>query len=78
MNDTQVRERRTLIVTFVLAFLLGSGIFLGLLVLLGEFIIAVLATLGILFVLGLFHYFFWGRALGESGSMRRWDEPPPR
>ena len=78
MNDTQVRERRTLIVTFVLAFLLGSGIFLGLLVLLGEFVIAVLATLGILFVLGLFHYFFWGRALGETGSIRRWDESSPR
>ena len=78
MSDMRTRQRRELIVTFVLAFLLGSGIFVGLLFLLGGFLIAVLATLGVLFVLGLFHFFVWGRALGETGPMRRWDEPSPR
>src|SRR5207245_2215501 len=59
MSDMRTRQRRELIVTFVLAFLLGSGIFVGLLFLLGGFLIAVLATLGVLFVLGLFHFFVW-------------------
>jgi len=77
MNDA-ARQRREVIVVFVIAFLLGSGIFLGLLVLLGSFLISVLAALGVLFVLGLFHYFFWGRAMGEALPARRPQEPPRR
>ena len=67
--------RRELVTTIALAILFGGGIFLFALLLLGQFLIAALAALAAVALVGCLHYFVWGRSLEERAEATR---PSPR
>jgi hypothetical protein len=63
--------RRELITTIALAILFGGGIFLFAFLILGEFLLAALAAVGAIALVGCLHYFVWGRSLEEATETSR-------
>jgi len=71
-----------MITSIALAILFGGGIFLFALLILGEFLIAALAAVGAIALVGSLHYFIWGRSLAgnsdasgfspQNGMPERW------
>ena len=55
--------RRELITTVALAILFGGGIFLFALLLLRGWLIAALAAVAAVVLVGCLHYFIWGRSI---------------
>ena len=64
-------SRRETVVTVALAILFGSGIFLFGLLLMDSFLIALLATVAAVALVGALHYFVWGRSLARTTAAGR-------
>jgi len=74
MYNEPTSGRRETITTIALAILFGGGIFLFALLILGEYLIAALAAVAAVALVGCLHYFVWGRSLAQARSRRR-DQP---
>jgi hypothetical protein len=70
-----VRRRRETIVVVCLTLLFGGAICGYFLLVSGPWFLALLATVGAVFLLGGLHYLVWGRNL-EQATVQR-PEPPP-
>lgn len=70
-NPTSSGRRET-ITTIALAILFGGGIFLFALLLLGEILVATLAAVAAMTLVGCLHYFIWGRSLASSTGAEKW------
>jgi fatty acid desaturase len=77
-TDDRSRRRRELVTVWALTLLAGTGLFFFVLLITGDLLIAVMAALLVMAVVGWFHYTFWGRELARE--VRRKDDriPPPR
>ncbi len=74
MNDNPAtRHRREMIATIGLSLLVGGAILFLALLILGQFLIALVAVLGVMAVVGALQYFTWGRA-----HARQTIGPPPK
>jgi heme O synthase-like polyprenyltransferase len=60
------RRTRETIVVVCLAVIFGTAIFLFCWLVLGAWFLALLATFAVVFLIGLGHYFFWGRRLQDT------------
>jgi hypothetical protein len=71
-GNPATRRRRELIATIGLSLLVGGAILFLALLILGQFLLAMLVVIGVMAVVGVLHYFTWGRA-----HARQTTSPPP-
>jgi hypothetical protein len=74
-QEPRARRRREFITLFVLALIVGGGIFLFAWLITGAYLLALFGAVAALALLGAVHYVLWGREL--SGEVRPPPEAPP-
>lgn len=77
LPEDRSRRFRERVVLVALSLIVGAGSFLFFLMVTGGLLLAVLAALGAMAVVGSLHYAFWGRELAREPWRGRDEYPPP-
>jgi hypothetical protein len=73
--NERYRRQRELVVTFALSLLAASAVFFFFMLVSGGLVLAILAALAAMFIVGYLHYTLWGREMAQE--VRRRNEVPP-